>query len=38
VLEYRRAKRRWETMEQIKENRHRCNELRQQIETLRGRM
>ena len=38
VLEYRRAKRRRETMEQIKENRHRCNELRQQIETLRGRM
>lgn len=38
VLEYRRDKRRRETMEQIKENRHRCNELRQQIETLRGRM
>ncbi len=38
VLEYRRDKRRQETMEQIKANRHRCDELRQQIETLRGRM
>lgn len=38
VLEYRRGKKRRETMEQIKANRHRCDELRQQIETFRGRM